>query len=334
METIKNYLETMFANMPNTDAVKKAKQELLQMMEDKYSELLAEGKSENEAVGTVISEFGNLEDLSEDLGLAEEFKQEQKYSATNVRRPITIEEAKSFISDNTKHGILVAIGVLLCICCTIGPILSEGLALPDAIGVSFMMLFIATAVFLFVFSSIMNGKWNYIEEQPCSIDYNTANYLHDELARKNTKFAITKTIGIVLCVICWVPTAVVASIFEKYEEIPVFLFMTECIAPILLFIVVGVGVALIVSTSYEQGSYKVLLKANDKNTMSGYYVPEQKEEYITPELTLIMSLFWPTITCIYLIWSFLTFDWHISWTIWPIAAIIHAVIKNNLKKVD
>lgn len=35
METIKSYLETMFANMPNTPEVLRAKQELWGMMEDK-----------------------------------------------------------------------------------------------------------------------------------------------------------------------------------------------------------------------------------------------------------------------------------------------------------
>ena len=57
METIKSYLETMFANMPDTPEVIRAKSELFGMMEDKYNELISEGKSENEAVGTVISEF-------------------------------------------------------------------------------------------------------------------------------------------------------------------------------------------------------------------------------------------------------------------------------------
>ena len=38
METIKSYLETMFANMPNTPEVLRAKQELWGMMEDKYNE--------------------------------------------------------------------------------------------------------------------------------------------------------------------------------------------------------------------------------------------------------------------------------------------------------
>lgn len=69
METIRNYLETMFQNLPNTREVQKAKTELWQMMEDKYTELKEEGKTENEAVGIVISEFGNLSELAEDLGI-------------------------------------------------------------------------------------------------------------------------------------------------------------------------------------------------------------------------------------------------------------------------
>ena len=69
METIKNYLETMFSQLPNTSEVIKAKNELGQIMEDKYQELLNEGKTENEAVGIVISEFGNLDELAEDLGI-------------------------------------------------------------------------------------------------------------------------------------------------------------------------------------------------------------------------------------------------------------------------
>lgn len=65
METIKNYLENMFSHLPNTPEVQKAKYELYQMMEDKYNELISEGKSDNEAIGIVISEFGNLDELTE-----------------------------------------------------------------------------------------------------------------------------------------------------------------------------------------------------------------------------------------------------------------------------
>lgn len=69
METIKNYLENMFSHLPNTPEVLKAKYELYQMMEDKYNELISEGKSDNEAIGIVISEFGNLDELADSLGI-------------------------------------------------------------------------------------------------------------------------------------------------------------------------------------------------------------------------------------------------------------------------
>ena len=71
METIRNYLSTMFAGLPDTPEVRKAYEELAAMMEDKYTELIAEGCGENEAVGIVISEFGNLEELAQTLGIEE-----------------------------------------------------------------------------------------------------------------------------------------------------------------------------------------------------------------------------------------------------------------------
>ena len=73
METIRNYLESMFSQLPNTPEVLKAKYELGQMMEDKYSELIADGKSENEVIGTIIAEFGNLDELAESLGIGGSF---------------------------------------------------------------------------------------------------------------------------------------------------------------------------------------------------------------------------------------------------------------------
>ena len=46
-----------------------SKKVLDNLMEDKYTELIGEGTSENEAVGTVISEFGDLNELAESLGI-------------------------------------------------------------------------------------------------------------------------------------------------------------------------------------------------------------------------------------------------------------------------
>lgn len=327
METIRNYLEAMFANMPHTEAVQKAKQELWQMMEDKYKQLIEEGKSENEAVGTVISEFGNLEELSDDLGLKEEFQEKQRYSAENQRRFVPFEEAMRYITANQRYAYFIALGVFLCILSPAGPIFADSIHLNDLFGVIFLMAFIGIAVFLFVYSNIMMSAWDYIKQQPCSIDYQTAKALHEEKEEQSGRNAIQKTIGIVLCVICWLP----AAIIDEFSFVNSTLIDGLCGISVLLMI--AVGVYLIVNSSIVNGGFERLLKLNDQKTVSGYYVPEQQDVYINDTITTIMSVYWPTMTCLYLIWSFLSFDWYITWIIWPIAAIIHGVIKNNLKKI-
>lgn len=72
MDTIRVYLDNMFKTLPNNQKVREAKAELFSMMEDKYYLLKEEGKSENEAIGIVISEFGNLDEVANTLGISRE----------------------------------------------------------------------------------------------------------------------------------------------------------------------------------------------------------------------------------------------------------------------
>lgn len=40
----------------------------------------------------------------------------------------------------------------------------------------------------------------------------------------------------------------------------------------------------------------------------------------------IGGIYWPIITAIYLLWSFLTGYWGITWIIWPIAGVLYAAV--------
>lgn len=331
MNTLKSYLESMFAKMPNTREVLRAKDELWQMMEDKYMELIAEGKNENEAVGTVISEFGNLEELSGVLGLENAFSYQPAGGDTAQeagiydRQPLSFEEAKQYVDELVRQGFFVSIGVMLCIFSVIWPILSETFNWSQALGVTGMMLFIAAAVFLFVYSGIMVGKWDYIKKGNYMIDFDTAKVMQNEQSRFRKDYAVRLTIGIILCVLCWLPSMVIEE--TALGRIDQF----ENMGAVFLFIIVGIGVMMIVYSSMTMEAYKQILKINDIRLVSGNYVRDSgKEKYINPTVETIMSLYWPTVTSVYLIWSFLTFDWHLTWVIWPVAAIISGVVKANL----
>lgn len=71
MYIIREYLDSLFLAAPQTEAMVQAKEELLATMEDHYYELIESGKSENEALGAVISEFGSIDELLNEVAESE-----------------------------------------------------------------------------------------------------------------------------------------------------------------------------------------------------------------------------------------------------------------------
>lgn len=329
METIKNYLESMFLSLPNTPEIYRAKDELWQMMEDKYTELKENGKSENEAIAIVISEFGNLNEIAKDLGI-----DSVVVSHTNDEKKLfTIDMAKDYIKCFHIRSTLISVGVMLCILSVCFPIFSE-LAesfvpyladMLEAVSVCLMLLTIAVAVGLFVYANIMSNKWSYVTSTPLITDFKATDYINERMNQYRTVYAITMVIGIALCIVSIIPAIMADALTYVMPG-----DSADCIAGGSLFIIVSIGVMLIVNSALNMNIYKSLLSLNDDSTVSGNYVHSQKKKnvYDNPLVADIMSVFYPTVTCIYLCVSFITFDWHITWIIWPVAAVINALAEN------
>lgn len=344
METIKNYLESMFSNLPNTPEVKKAKEELWQMMEDKYNELIEEGLSDNAAVGTVISEFGNLDELAGELGIHNVVE----ISESEDRKEITLETAKEYLAAAKKKAFQIALGVAFCIMSIIPVMVFDALGFNDDIGGVLMFPIVAVGVILFIYSSVMMKKWEYLKKEACSMDFATTEYVKEEEAHFVRKYALQLAIGVALCVISVVPASLLDEINFYKGRIDL-----DDLGGALMFILVAGGVFLIVYAANIKGSFETLFKAKarrmkvteehgeltDRNedgysegNIYTYSEAEKNDKYISPDAKLVMEVYWPTITCIYLSWSFLTFDWYITWVIWPIAAVLHEVLNSILTK--
>ena len=319
METIRNYLETMLARLPNTFEMQKAKNELLQMMEDKYTELITDGKTENEAVGIVISEFGNLDELAEELGISSFVIQENQKTAGGFRS-VTLAEVKDYLHDRTRSAYAVALGVFLCIISVCGYLVhfGGGWHVRIVLATSFMFIAIAAAVGLFMFSNFVMGKWKFFRERACSVDFATAEYVHNRRESFRVTRSMMNTIGVILCILSVLPVIVVDSLFGWSSGFGV----------VLMFVFVGIGVFLLVVSGNVNAGFTVILSLNKRDTMGGSFVPSQKQvTYKNETISQIMSVYWPTVTCIYLCWSFLSFDWHITWIVWVIAALVQQMLK-------
>lgn len=373
METIKTYIENMFLNLPSTIEVQKAKMELLCMMEDKYTELKEEGKTENEAVGIVISEFGNLDEIADSLGISEVVNpQEAKTDSVQPedaavlgcgaknsgdtgknygrqrpeKRILALNQAKEYITYKLKYCKLIAVGVMLCIMAAFWTIFFEALGestgnadIMEAIGVTLMFLMIAAAVILFVMSGSFGKGWEWVEKKRFVSDFATLAYVEEQKKEYRSQYAVYMSIGISLCIISVIPSAIMDG-FHVGDFL-------EDISGGILLIMVGIGVFFIVISNMIMDTYQNLLKQNNKNALGSERntahadysdIPQGAaavgeggyagEEFKKDESQRVQEIFWPTISCIYLCWSFLTFRWNITWIIWPIAAAINAVFKS------
>ena len=159
MNAIKNYLDNMFRNLPNTQEVRKAKAELLQMMEDKFEELTADGKSENEAVGIVISEFGNLDEVAESLGISRIISDTREQGSEKPM--LSMDRVREYIATVGTRSLLIPLGVAFCIMSVTtgmmgGLVASGNNKVIDVIGGAGFFLLITAAVVLFIMSRSKN----------------------------------------------------------------------------------------------------------------------------------------------------------------------------------
>ncbi|MBR5116296.1 MAG: hypothetical protein IK096_04445 [Lachnospiraceae bacterium] len=210
METLRNYLNSMFERYPETPEAERAKAELWQMMEDKYNELVADGKKENEAVGIVISEFGDLSEVADSLGISTMLAKmpqaaKEQEEAEPVQETVKAKSATNVFEEAERK-----------------------------------------------FAETTDAIWRDVTGQDKASGGETAS-----------------------------------------------------------------------SGTADTGKTGAWWTWHNEASTAGAESADNVYRY----LTAILSVYWQTVTCIYLCWSFLTFRWWITWIIWPLAAVLHSVLK-------
>ncbi len=323
METIKMYLDNLFSGLPESEELLKAKENLLNMMEDKYRELKAQGRNENEAIGVVISEFGNIDELLEELGIKKTPEIEEPDEDKVNARFVSITEVKEYLESQINFGKKIALGVMLCV---LSPVLlivlgamsetnkygiTEGLA--SAIGFTALFVLVAIAVAIFIINAIAADKYSFLEKELITLDDATRSYVKNENDNYNPAFAKKITIGVIICILSVVPIIIEGCIVE---DIPANDWIAACCVGLLL-ILVAIGVYILVIAGIRKGNFDKLLQTND------YSEYKKTNKTLTDK---VASIYWPLVTVGYLAWSFITMRWGFTWIVWPIAGVSFGVI--------
>lgn len=306
MNTIISYLENMFAGMPKTAELIKLKEDLLSNMEDKYNELKKNGKSENEAIGIVISEFGNIDELVKELNI------EMSIGSTQPSVPvISKQEVDKIIHDKKFFGSLIALGVFLCIVAPAIFILGTSFfslrMSEDTAATLFLFplfILIAVAVGLFIYSGIHLDQYKYLEK-PFVLDFSLVEIIRQKKLSFLPVFTLEIVVGVVLCILSpliLISFEVFLSDAAPYSAIGVFS----------LLLLIAIAVVLFIHAGVTMDCYKELLQEDE-------FSREKKEDKL---IGAVASIVWPLTTIGYLLWSFLSGAWHITWIVWPVMGIL------------
>lgn len=362
METILNYLDNIFMHCQQTPEVQRAKEDLAEMMEDKYNELTAQGKAKHEAIGIVISEFGNIQELAEELELKvskPDSEPDEKRNSFDIPDKSEIQnedtvknksdtEYNSFRSSKDtgihlteidgaeylfavkQSSIQIAAGVFLCICSPALLILLSGI---QYTMVSFSDRITSGAGVTVLLCMVACAVGLFIN---AGMKLNSYSYLKKECftidetyaqeivqLRENRKDKFkVKITAGVMMCILSVVPLLISAALDGISDLP------NILSVILLLIIVGIAVSFFITAGMEEESYAVLLQEKD------FSVKKKSAKNITD---IISSIYWPIIVIVYLASSFITGGWGYTWLIWPLAGILYQIIcsiaEESVKKI-
>ena len=356
MEAIRTYLDNVFAAFEQTERVKALKRDMLEGMEEKYHELKREGKSEHEAIGSVISNFGSIDEIAAELGA--------KQAAAEPDDSITLsrDEAYDYIAQTKRAAKGIGIGVWLImagICALIiisspqgvsermvadtagDGILSkieysvqrlidrfQGVAdrnfgtgdtsgdATSAIGLFSLLASIAIEVPLFIVNGIRYSRFESYHERHIKLDAATRAELEEQRARFTTRFAMRISAGVAIILFAVGAMIVLSAI--GYTVFPV----------TMLLFAIGLSTLIFITTGMLYSAYDIILGSGDYSRKPSQSKAElRKGERL---IGTIAAAYWPLMTAIYLLVSFLSGAWHISWIVWPVAGVLFGAIAGGI----
>lgn len=325
MEIITTYVNNLFNGLPADERLDKAKEDLLAIMEEHYIDLKAEGKSENEAIGTVISQFGNIDELLEELDIkVAQPEPEQPAAQPDNSIHLTEEEALDYIKYRKGFGWRMAIGVMLCILApasliALSTILRNVVRLDgdmaDGLALVSLFVLIAAAVCFFVINGIRNEKYEKYEKQLVTLPENTAKLVEQKQDENKMPFALSICFGLVFIFLGIITIGVVDALFGGID-------LAEDLSAAILLALISIGVMLMAKAGIVNESYKHLLNIEKKVTDAGS--PARKKGGVA--MAVFNAVLWPLTVIIYLVWSFVGGGWAISWIVFPVAALLSGLM--------
>lgn len=335
MNVVIAYLDTMFSAYPQTPRLLEAKAELRAMMEDAYTALIAAGRSENEAVGQVIRDFGNLDEVAPVLGISSDIAPAAGVvppsAAASPQRPVvTLDDARAYADAQRRVRFRIPLAVVLFVlspAVLIALPMAAGagaVALADSVsvfvGLLVLFVFVAVGVMLVISASRETTAFSRITDERFVADAATVRWaeeLADSHERERTR-ALQIAIGL------WILAPVPLIAFALFSDGSPQAEVRVGIGVVLVLVFVAAGLAVFLPQNWA--------RAVAEEIGSGDSAEASDDE--SSIVSVIASIYWPLLTAAFLAWSFIGNAWSISWIVWPIGAVLFGAIAAGASAIE
>lgn len=279
---------------------------------------------------TRVVQLAEIFDVTTDYLLKDD-KEELEYTDEDVPekgRIISLQEAEHFLKDKYHQAKIVGLAIALFIVSVVPLIFMAGLAEANgqylgmvedtaaSVGVVVMLLFIAAGVTLLILNSRQTDEWEYLEKIVFDLEYGVRGIVDEKKKRTEATRHLQIAVGVALCILAVAPIIIVNAVGSNGA--------LDVIAVAMLLILVAAGVFFLCYAGIAGEAYDILLERGD-------YTRSKKTDI---RMRRISNIYWPAVVAGYLLWSFLSGNWHFTWIVWPIAGIVWVVVRAIFAKPE
>ena len=242
-----------------------------------------------------------------------------------VRR-ITMEDANTYLAHRKWASVRIALATMLCILSPVCLILmrcaSETAVLPfnenfaTFCGLAVLFVMIAVAVVFFLLVGSKHSPYEFLEKEDFDLAYGVSGMVKEKQKAFRDTYTKCNITGVCLCILA--PIVMILSFFTVNA------LVTGVFVAAMLFLI-SIAVGLFVWVGVQWASMERLLREGEFAT---------KKHKQSPLEETVTTVYWLLVTAGYLIWSFLSSRWGITWILWVIGGILFAAIREILHYIE
>ena len=345
MDTIDNFLDAMFAPYPASTRLADAKAELRAMMEDAYADAIASGMTHNEAVGRVITDFGNLREIAPVLGIADDLTAAEAAPQPGAvgdgapsRPRVTLPEAQELAEARRRGAASLGLSVAILVSTGIPIFALQGLSevglVPFnddtatflALGVDLVLAALGVIILLSRSRLFANVK------HLVNLEFTTDPIVTAWAARLRLEHEDRRMRRLAIAVGLWICAALPLAVVQALPPIGIGMAVPAGadngtlnggdlseLALALSVALVALGLWIFLPANWAVQTQQTLIREGRQ----GYDYDE--EDYRDPVIGIVASVYWPCVVVAYFVWGAVFDQWDKSWVLFPISGLLFGV---------